>query len=360
MVLDIRKLESSDDDSTPERSDLELETVETLLNQVVEAESVQEQAAAVARLRAVVPGVAGIHLLSAVVEDKNDPRRLVAAQALGYHRHWLAAKTGEEHLLDWARGEQDPEVGAALVWGLRNKEAVHEFLLHRSVGLAREAALGLPVSGNTLSALVTAVLVGRDDVTARVLLEKLGTIQRRHVGTVVDLLVEWPAPVKANTLTALLARLPQVPLFELFLERKGMPEWDPQQRDGETDQVRNWHQLASLAEKELLESPGAELVRHLIGQSARNDAFARRHASFLRSAVQNTDAVFGPELIGDLERLTGAASEDRLARMAQMLLELSDKLDGTTGDRAEALLEEWKGKSPDLKLKIYHMQQGLR
>ena len=46
--------------------------------------------------------------------------------------------------------------------------------------------------------------------------------------------------------------------------------------------------------------------------------------------------------------------------MAQMLLELSHKLDAATGDRADALLEEWKSKSPELKLKIYHMQQGLR
>ena len=382
MVLDIRHLMSSERASEPEPSALEPETaigqagqppspeasedggpagdLETLLNQVVGAESLQEQATAVAQMRAVVPGAAGFRLLSAVVENRSDARRLVAAQALGFHRRWLAAKTGEEQLLDWVRCERDPQVGAALVWGLRNREAVQEFLLHRDVGLAREAAFGMPVSENTLPALVTAVLVGKDEVTVRVLIEKLGTIQRRQLGTVVDVLVEWPAPLTAETLTPLLASLPQLPLFELFLERKGMPAWDPQRVEGtETDQARNWHQLASLAEKELLRGPGAELIRHLIGQSARNDAFARRHASFLRSAVENTDTRFGPELLGDLERLTRAASEDRLARMAQMLLELSHKLDAGTGDRADALLEEWKSKSPDLKLKIYHMQQGL-
>jgi hypothetical protein len=158
-----------------------------------------------------------------------------------------------------------------------------------------------------------------------------------------------------------LASLPQLPLFELFIERKGMPQWNPKQREGrETDQARNWHQLASLAEKELLRAPGAELIRHLIGQSARDDAFARRHVSFLRSAVKNTDTLFGSELLGDLERLSRAASEDRMARMARMLLELSHKLDAGIGDRVDALLEEWKSKSPDLKLKIYHMQQGLK
>ena len=384
MVLDVRHEVSSDNASAPAPSGPALPAIdqtdkllspgasehgdsggdlnlETLLNQVVEAESLQEQATAVAQLRAAVPGGAGIRVLSAVVENKSDARRLVAAQALGFHRHWLAAKTGEEQLLAWVRGERDPQVGAALVWGLRNREAVQEFLLHRDVGLAREAAFGMPLSENTLPALVTAVLVGQDDVTARVLLEKLGTIQRRQLGTVVDLLVEWPAPLTVEALTSLLERLPQLPLFELLLERKGMPEWDPQQRGGrETDQARNWHQLASLAEKALLKAPGGELIRYLIGQSARDDAFARRHASFLRSAVNNTDTRFGPDLLGDLERLTRAASEDRLARMAQMLLELSHKLDAATGDRADALLEEWKSKSPDLKLKIYHMQQGLR
>ena len=49
-----------------------------------------------------------------------------------------------------------------------------------------------------------------------------------------------------------------------------------------------------------------------------------------------------------------------MARMARMLLELSHKLDAGIGDRVDALLEEWKSKSPDLKLKIYHMQQGLK
>lgn len=384
MVLDIRHLMNTDDASEPEACGLEPEIaighadlplpspapsedggpdgdLETLLNQVVEAESLQEQATAVAQLRSVVPSVAGIRLLSEVVENRTDSRRLVAAQTLGFHRHWLAIKTGEEQLLSWVRGESDPVVGVALVWGLRNREAVQEFLLHRDSGLARESALGLPMSEYTLPALVTAVLVGRDDVTARVLLQKLGAVTRPQVGIVVDLLVDWPAPVSTPTLTSLLASLPQLPLFELFIERKGMPQWNPKQREGrETDQARNWHQLASLAEKELLRAPGAELIRHLIGQSARDDAFARRHVSFLRSAVKNTDTLFGSELLGDLERLSRAASEDRMARMARMLLELSHKLDAGIGDRVDALLEEWKSKSPDLKLKIYHMQQGLK
>ena len=336
------------------------EELEHLLEQAVEAETTEEQAEAIAQLRALVPSDSGVAMLRAVVEDKSDPRRLVAAQALGFHRHWLGAKSGEEKLVEWARKEQDPEVGAAMVWGLRNREVVQEFLLHRMIGMAREAALGLPVSEDTVPAIVTALMVGRAPDSDRVLLEKLSTVQRRHVGIVIEQLVQWPAPVSTDELIQIVASLPQTALFEIFLEKKGMPEWDPQQRDEDADRARNWHQLAHLAERQLLSEPGEELVRQLVKRSAQDDTFARRHAAFLRAAMQSTEAVFGTELVGDLERLTGGASEERLARMAEMLLELKDKLDGKSNDQAKALLEVWQSKSPELKLKIYHMQQGLR
>ena len=54
-----------------------------------------------------------------------------------------------------------------------------------------------------------------------------------------------------------------------------------------------------------------------------------------------------------------AASEERLVKMAGMLLELKTRLDRRAEPAAEELLEGWKGRSPALKLKIYHMQQGL-
>ena len=137
--------------------------------------------------------------------------------------------------------------------------------------------------------MVTALLVGRAPDSDRVLLEKLSTVQRRHVGIIIEQLVQWPAPVSSDELTRVVTSLPQMALFEIFLEKKGEPEWDPQQRDSDADRARNWHQLAHLAERQLLSEPGEELVRQLVRRSAQDDAFARRHAAFLRVAMQSTD-----------------------------------------------------------------------
>ena len=102
-----------------------------------------------------------------------------------------------------------------------------------------------------------------------------------------------------------------------------------------------------------------DLVRHLVSNTARDDAFARRHAAFLEAAGK-TGAVFSPELLHDLARLTATASNEKLSRLAELLVELSGRLEGDSARRAEALLEEWKTRSPDLKLMIYHLQQGVK
>jgi hypothetical protein len=75
--------------------------------------------------------------------------------------------------------------------------------------------------------------------------------------------------------------------------------------------------------------------------------------------VQRTDSSLGADLIGHLERLTFRASEDKVARLAQLLVGLSGQLEGEAGHRASLLLEDWKGRSAALKLKIYHLEQGI-
>jgi hypothetical protein len=47
--------------------------------------------------------------------------------------------------------------------------------------------------------------------------------------------------------------------------------------------------------------------------------------------------------------------------MARMLMDLSDKIaGGESHSHVSDLLEKWKSRSPALKLKIYHLQQGLK
>ena len=107
-------------------------------------------------------------------------------------------------------------------------------------------------------------------------------------------------------------------------------------------------------------SGSAELIRHLVRHTVRNDAFARRHAAFLQAAVAHPEMSLSPNLLVDLGRVTATASLDKLAPLVQLLVELTERLEGRSARQAEALLEEWKSLSPELKLKIFHLQQGLK
>jgi hypothetical protein len=261
-----------------------------------------------------------------------------------------------ERLLTWARQERDPEVGAAMVWGLRNRDAIQEFLLHPIAPMAREAALGLPVNDNTVYFLVQALLVGRAPDIDRILLEKLRGARSGLVAPVVEILLEAVGKAGSEEIVSLLACLPQVPLFRIFVEGEAVPQWDPKQTAQDSERARTWHQLARLVETALLAQPSAELVRHVVSRTAGDESFGRRHAPFLEAAAGHCQAVFSPELLGDLERLTATASVDKLSRLAELLVELCDRLDGPSARQAESLLEEWKTRSPDLKLRIYHLQ----
>jgi hypothetical protein len=375
MILDIRHLQLAPDaEDPPEAGQEKAEPqaaenpkapesscspdLEDLLNAAC-SEDAGERAEAIAQLRALVPSREGADYLGGIVEDAADTRRLTAAQLLGFHRGWLAARSGAERLTGWVRNETDPEVGRALVWALRGRTEVREFLLHRVPGIAREAALGLPVRKETAPALVSAVLAGCARDVETILLDKLRTAPGSLAATISELVVEWVGSASEEAILALVACLPQVEIFEHFVEKRGVPTFDPRAGEEATEMLRRWHRLARMVETAMLEEPSAELVRHLVGRCARDDAFARRHASFLTAAIANTGATFGSELLRDLERLAIAASEERLVKMAGMLLELKARLDRRAEPEAEELLEGWKGRSPALKLKIYHMQQGL-
>lgn len=329
-----------------------------LVAQAAGSDDPTERAEAVARLRSLVPSPEGVELLADIIESRDDARRVVAAQVLGHHRQWLAHKSGVERLVGWARAERDPEVAAALVWALRNREAVQEFLLHPIAGMAREAAMGLPVNERTIDALVQTMVVGRSPDIDRILGDKLRAARSGLVPAVVELVLSWMGVAGSEEIAGVLAHLPQVPLFRIFVQGEGVPQWRPEQTAEDSQRARTWHQLARVAEGVLLAAPDPDLVRHLVSHTARDDAFARRHAAFLEAAGQS-GAAFCPELLSDLARLTATASTEKLGRLAELLVELSGRLEGDSARRAEALLEEWKTRSPGLKLKIYHLQQGV-
>lgn len=363
MVMDARNLRSAP------RPDLAVlsavlpkvtEDLGGLLAQVIQQGDPANQARAVEQLRQLVPTPEGQEAIWGILAQPGDPRRLAAAQLLGYHRQWLSSPSGIRRVLSQAREEADPAVQGALVWCLRQAEEVQEFLLHADGRIAREAALGLPLGRKTLASLVRAFRAGEPPALERILLQKLRALHPPLLGELVGHLMEqeW-GEGESERLGALFCSLPQVPLFELFVEERGKPELASEKGLSAASRARNWHLFSRLAERALQRGPTIELLRLLLSRSSEDEAFARRHASFLRRALTQADALMGPELLKHFERLTFKASEDRLVRLAQLLVELSFRLEGPSGAQATSLLEEWKQRSPGLKLKIYHLQQRL-
>ena len=373
MVMDIRHLrdEAGDGRDRPSEEaiapiaaaqpaaapEVDLEELMTLLAQG----DGDKQVLAVEQLRVLVPSDAGIDRLCAIIEDGADPRRLPALQVLGFHRQWLSSRSQLERVLVWARVEEDPEAAAAIAWLLRGREVLKEFLLHPVAAVSREVALGLPVGVATLEALLDALLVGRGPDIDRILTQRLRTIHPSLTGRAAHHLLLVGGHVTGEALNHVLAQLPQEPLFELFVEGRSRPPWTAEPSAQDTELLQRWHHVARLASQALLHAPSGELIRYLVNRSASDDTFARRHASFMKAAMDNTRDVFGPEMLDDLERLTLNATDDRLERMARMLMDLSDKIaGGETHSHVADLLEKWKSRSPALKLKIFHLQQGLK
>ena len=350
MVLDIRHIREESAPTVP-MSPPGPDLGELL--QAAASSRPSEQARAIEELRLLVPSLAGLERLLEIAEDLTDDRRLVAIQMLGYHRSWLASSKAMRRMVGLARKEQVPEVTAALVWALRQCDETAELLAHEQYAVAREAAMGVPISRQTLASITAAVASGLPVDIEEVLLGKLRGIHPSLVRYVVDLLLDLQTG--ENLLRTLLAGLPQLPLFELFVEAgKTSPRVL-----AEAEQARVWQRMARIAAQILQDDPSTELMRHLLSKSGEDEAFARRHARLLQRTVQRTDSSLGADLIGHLERLTFRASEDKVARLAQLLVGLSDQLEGEAGHRASLLLEDWKGRSAALKLKIYHLEQGI-
>jgi hypothetical protein len=336
------------------------EDLEELLTLLAHGEGSQQVQAA-QKLRVLVPSDEGIKRLCAIVEDTADHRRLPALQALGFHRQWLAKSSHLERVLTWVRVEDDPEAVTAIVWLLRGREVLQELLLHPVMGASREAAIGLPVGASTLDALLDALLVGRGHDIDHILTQRLGTLHPSLTAQAVDHILSVSDRVTGDALSHVLACLPQQPLFELFIEGRSRPAWTAEPSAADTEGLQRWHHVARLASQQLLRAPSGELVRYLVSRSAADDTFARRHAAFMKAAMDNTADVLGADMLNDLERLTVNATDDRLERMARMLMDLSDKIaGGESHSHVSDLLEKWKSRSPELKLKIYHLQQGLK
>lgn len=331
MVLDIRDL----------REEAAL-VAETSLDQLLQGEQAQP----------LVLSADDLEQLLTIAEDSDDSRRLAAIDILSHHRSWLSSLHMLRRIVRLAHKEYDPRPAAALVQALRQCDEVAQFLTSKERAVAREAAQGVPISRQTLAPVTAVLAAGLPADIAAVLLDKIRRTHPSMVPYAVDCLLKCGP--NEPLLRAFLAHLPQVPLFSLFVEA-GLP-----QTMVSTAQTRVWQQAARIATEVLQQAPSAKLLRHLLSKCGEDVAFARSHARFLHGIAQRADTSLDADLIGHFERLTSDASEDKVARLAPLLVGLSGRLDGQAGQQAAALLENWKSRSASLKLKIYHLEQGIR
>ena len=330
MVLDIRDLR---EESAP--------VAETSLDQLLDGEQAQP----------LVLSADELDQLLAIAEDSDDSRRLAAIDILSHHRSWLSSLHMLRRIVRLAHKEHDPRPAAALVQALRQCDEVAQFLTSKERAVAREAAQGVPISRQTLAPITAALAAGLPTDIAAVLLDKIRRTHPSMVPYAVDCLLKCDP--NESLLRAFLAHLPQIPLFALFVEA-GQPQTIS------TTQTRVWQQAARITTEILQEAPSAKLLRHLLNKCGEDAAFTRSHARFLHGITQRADTSLDADLIGHFERLTSGASEDKVARLAQLLVGLSGRLDGQAEQQAAALLENWKSRSASLKLKIYPLEQGIR
>ena len=331
MVLDIRDLR---EEAAP--------VAETSLDQLLHGEQAQP----------LVLSADELEQLLAIAEDSDDSRRLAAIDTLSHHRSWLSSLRMLRRIVRLAHKEHDPRPAAALVQALRQCDEVAQFLTSKERAVAREAAQGVPISRQTLAPITAALATDLPADIAAVLLDKIHRTHPSMVPYAVDCLLKCDP--NEDLVRAFLAHLPQIPLFSLFVEA-GLP-----QTMVSTAQTHVWQQAARIAIEVLQEIPSAKLLRHLLSKCSEDAAFARSHARFLHGIAQRADTSLDADLIGHFEQLTSGASEDKVIRLAQLLVGLSGRLDGQAEQQAVALLENWKSRSASLKLKIYHLEQGIR
>lgn len=366
MVLDTRFLDTSEQSWPASEADSVGATLapaaglDQLLQQVVEASGAAEYTALVQQLRQTIPSAEGLNLLWEIAATPADPRRHAAVLMLGHHREWLTSKSRVRSLIELIFAEKDAGINAMLVWCLRQQDEVARFVNHEEGGVAREAALGVPLGKKTLPIVLDALLcsVHPHGEVGRVLLHKLRGLHPSLVRCAIDHLLAGVDPEHEHRLPAILECLPQLPLFQILIEERELPAWDPH-RKGDAQRVQIWQQLVAGTQKVLMATPGHELARYLLTRSAEDEVFARRHVRLIRAAVRHGQGREGDGLVDHFERLTQRATEDKVARLAQILVELAERLEGEPGKRARSLLEEWKNRSIGLRLRIYQMENGL-
>ena len=355
MVIDTRFFSKKEIGDVNHQLGVEtFDSTDQLLQEYSKCSNFEDLKALLLKMRQNIPSKNGIKVLHKVAVDSSDSRQLVAAQILGYHREWLNISNGiHNHLALIRRIENNSSVTEALVWGLRQREEISEFLLDPSESVAREAALGIPLGRRTIFPILDSIRKSSSTELVRILLLKLRNLHPSLMQFVLESLVEdtW----RENAVINLLSALPQISVFDSFIDKESVVG----NSGFDIGKNSRWHSAVRIAKEVLISDPSCELIKVLLVRSGDDELFSRRQATFTRSVMRSVDSKFGQELMKDFAALTVGASEEKVFRLAESLVELGLRLDGENAKKIHGVLEEWKSRSASLKLKIYQLEQRI-
>ena len=317
--------------------------------------------AAVATLRSMRLGQREAHLLCEMAQDAPQPAwRAAAAQVLGYHRVALSFPEIQNVLVGHAQQEPDLVAQKALVYALRDTEAVLSLLDLKHPTAVVEAALYAPPTDAGWHALLGRFFVSGD---ARVDAAILGRIESELEGTprALAYLLEsdFPEPCAdlEERVSRLLGALDQGAVFGALAE-----DGEPIRRTyGEIwSGIRRRERRRALvgifeglvARDGFTEGLGESLVH----RTASEEGFLDQNLRFVKALLVSLD---GPVARRMLELARGASEGPReeAARLARFLVVLSGAVPDVAVEVQE-LLSRWEALLPGVGLKAYHARLG--
>jgi hypothetical protein len=297
-------------------------------------------------------------LCAALEREEHPAHRAAAAQVLGYHRTPEALPEIAGLLLELTRRERDPGVARAVAFALRDREEVCALLDHARPEVREEAALGVPLSGASLKAVLDHFFRCRDGALKVKIVARLRGAGTSALCEVVEFLLSADLPEGgglAADVEVLLVALPQEDLFQhAAAEEEEITRTHREIWSGIRRRERK-RMLMDVSRKAILEGPSLGLLNVLLRRLRDEESFHHRNVRFLRQVFGKVRPADGPALMASFRRLGEQARGAALLRMAEILSVVSRSLPDRRTE-ADALLRSWAQVAPEIGLRMYHLR----
>ena len=298
-----------------------------------------------------------VQALTAAVENEENPAyRAAAAQVLGYHMAHEMVRELEPVLMERVKREQDPGVLRALAFALRDRDGTRSLLSHRRPEVREEAMLGIPLSGDSLRALLDHFFQCRDGNDKARIAGRFRGAPIGVLGEIVDFLLSGDIPEGggfAADVEVLLEPFPQEDIFqELAVREEEIRRTHREIWPGIRRRERR-RALVEVSRKLILDGPSPGLLEHLLRRLRDEESFYHENVRFLRQVFGGAKPEVLPGLMSSFRKLGEEARGGALIRLAEMLSVVFRALPSCR-EESEALLQAWAKLAPEVGLRLYH------